>query len=643
MTTNMSNLDPMTELDALMSNLNKSLKIQRKKSEKERDLHSSSKVASRMDYNNLLTNQTSTLNFSSISSNITSSKSSINTNNDNYLQTQTFGQQSGENQKNPLKYHFESTTMGTDSTISGTTPITSSVNSSSNLTKNVNFISSDIDIPKEPPVKPPRNNRKKTQAILLNNNNHNPDDPSASGYLSPATPNYPSNSLQKPATNTNQSRGKQKSNSGNVISPRILTQEPQNLNAIDNLDKILEDLQNMDSSQLVLSPSMGCSFADTKTETTIEKEKDFRVSVYTNGSGQNNNFDEEVTAKLENLTELEDHNTTQSTNAFEIISQAKDNEEVENEYQEVTNQTNTNTTTTENLNENHNNEIKLDPTVTEKNLKQLLTQLTNGLEQDGISVESRGICYACEQPILGEIIHALDRKYHPEHFFCSVCQKEIGNESFIERDDKVYCDGCYTSYFLPICPKCQKPVLDFCTEAMGQKWHPECFTCNECGKSLGDEVFMERKITDKESDDPNNNQTKTMAYCEKCYNTLFAPSCARCQKPISGKFLHAMDKYWHPECFSCKTCSKLFAKGKFFEYQNQPFCEECYYVAKGAICFACNGVLKGANYIEVGLRKYHLDHFICAYCYKKLQVDSFKAKGDKLFHHECYRLCFAMG
>ena len=131
--------------------------------------------------------------------------------------------------------------------------------------------------------------------------------------------------------------------------------------------------------------------------------------------------------------------------------------------------------------------------VKEQQITDLLQELTSSLAEDGIMVKSRGTCKACDQEIMGEIVHALGNCYHPEHFFCAVCQCEIGAGTFIARNDKPYCETCYQSYFSPSCPKCEKPVLNFCTEAMGKKWHPECFVCENCEKCLGDEVFVENK------------------------------------------------------------------------------------------------------------------------------------------------------
>jgi paxillin len=54
-------------------------------------------------------------------------------------------------------------------------------------------------------------------------------------------------------------------------------------------------------------------------------------------------------------------------------------------------------------------------------------------------------CRACEKPISGSILVALknQRQYHPEHFNCKQCKKNLSTVSFFEKDDEPYCNQCY--------------------------------------------------------------------------------------------------------------------------------------------------------------------------------------------------------
>lgn len=55
--------------------------------------------------------------------------------------------------------------------------------------------------------------------------------------------------------------------------------------------------------------------------------------------------------------------------------------------------------------------------------------------------------------------------------------------------------------------------------ALGHYYHPEEFTCCQCRKVLDEGGFFEEKGS---------------IFCPKCYDTRYAPSCAKCKKKITG-------------------------------------------------------------------------------------------------------------
>ena len=52
-------------------------------------------------------------------------------------------------------------------------------------------------------------------------------------------------------------------------------------------------------------------------------------------------------------------------------------------------------------------------------------------------------CGACEKAILGRIINAMGARWHPECFRCSVCDTGLEHISSYEHDDRPYCHLCY--------------------------------------------------------------------------------------------------------------------------------------------------------------------------------------------------------
>jgi len=49
--------------------------------------------------------------------------------------------------------------------------------------------------------------------------------------------------------------------------------------------------------------------------------------------------------------------------------------------------------------------------------------------------------------------------------------------------------------------------------------------------------------------------------------------CRVCNKPINGQCLKALDKSYHPDCFTCSTC-RCRLGAEFFELDGLPYCAE---------------------------------------------------------------------
>lgn len=59
-----------------------------------------------------------------------------------------------------------------------------------------------------------------------------------------------------------------------------------------------------------------------------------------------------------------------------------------------------------------------------------------------------------------QVVTALGRVWHPEHFVCTECETELGNRNFFEKDGRPYCEADYFSLFSPHCAHCNKPILN---------------------------------------------------------------------------------------------------------------------------------------------------------------------------------------
>ncbi|CAO1368440.1 unnamed protein product [Diamesa hyperborea] len=254
----------------------------------------------------------------------------------------------------------------------------------------------------------------------------------------------------------------------------------------------------------------------------------------------------------------------------------------------------------------------------------MLGSLQADMSRQGVNTMQKGCCNACDKPIVGQVITALGKTWHPEHFTCNHCNQELGTRNFFERDGNPYCEADYHNLFSPRCAYCNGPILDKCVTALEKTWHTEHFFCAQCGQQFGDEGFHERD---------------GKAYCRNDYFDMFAPKCTGCNRAIMENYISALNSQWHPDCFVCRDCRQPFYGGSFFDHEGLPYCETHYHAKRGSLCAGCSKPITG-RCITAMFRKFHPEHFVCAFCLKQLNKGTFKEQNDKPYCHGCFDKLF---
>uniref|UniRef100_A0A9L0RGN6 LIM zinc finger domain containing 2 n=1 Tax=Equus caballus TaxID=9796 RepID=A0A9L0RGN6_HORSE len=171
------------------------------------------------------------------------------------------------------------------------------------------------------------------------------------------------------------------------------------------------------------------------------------------------------------------------------------------------------------------------------------------------------ICQRCHLVIDEQPLMFRNDAYHPDHFSCTHCGKELTAEAR-ELKGELYCLPCHDKMGVPICGACRRPIEGRVVNALGKQWHVEHFVCAKCEKP-----FLGHRHYEK----------KGLAYCETHYNQLFGDVCYNCGRVIEGDVVSALNKAWCVNCFSCSTCNgKLTLKNKFVEFDMKPVCKRCY-------------------------------------------------------------------
>ncbi|VDM60777.1 unnamed protein product [Angiostrongylus costaricensis] len=135
--------------------------------------------------------------------------------------------------------------------------------------------------------------------------------------------------------------------------------------------------------------------------------------------------------------------------------------------------------------------------------------------------------------------------------------------------------------------------------ATGLTWCPEHFVCayRGCGRRLLECGFVEEHGS---------------KYCESCFEAHIAPRCAKCSKPIVADCLNAMQKKWHPTCFTCAHCRKPFGNTAFYLENGLAYCENDWNALFTTKCVACKYPIEaGDRWVEALGNAFHSNCFNC--------------------------------
>lgn len=184
-----------------------------------------------------------------------------------------------------------------------------------------------------------------------------------------------------------------------------------------------------------------------------------------------------------------------------------------------------------------------------------------------------GRCARCGENVVGEGTGctAMDQVFHVKCFTCIKCNSKLRGQPFYAVEKKAYCEPCYINT-LEQCSVCAKPIMERILRATGKAYHPHCFTCVMCHRSLDGIPFTV---------DAGGN-----IHCIEDFHKKFAPRCSVCKEPIMPApgqeetvRIVALDRDFHVQCYRCEDCGGLLSEG-----DNQG----CYPLDGHILCKTCN-------------------------------------------------------
>lgn len=150
---------------------------------------------------------------------------------------------------------------------------------------------------------------------------------------------------------------------------------------------------------------------------------------------------------------------------------------------------------------------------------------------------------------------ALGRKYHTACFCCSMCDNPLVGTFHIDEEGHLYCKEDWQLKSGMICTTCSRGIQGNFVTVGTHKHHPECFTCQECGVSLGGREYI---VNDGGFQ------------CASHFR------CAACNGALDSQVVCALGKKYHVGHFACNGCKRSLVGEPFYERLDKPWCGSCF-------------------------------------------------------------------
>lgn len=206
-----------------------------------------------------------------------------------------------------------------------------------------------------------------------------------------------------------------------------------------------------------------------------------------------------------------------------------------------------------------------------------------------------GQCEQCGLDVKGEASVVKGLHYHPKCFTCDECKRPIGSEKYFVIKGKKYCQNDKHKH-LDKCAKCGKPIEENAIRnSTGETYHADCFTCAKCQVVLNGRYF--NVGNDKLCEDC---FEKTRDKCYRCSMPILEASltaleriyhpdcfkCSMCPKTLQGRQFFITEDTNEPICKddfekfvakSCNGCKQPIVAERYVSLSNgENFHQKCY-------------------------------------------------------------------
>ena len=113
--------------------------------------------------------------------------------------------------------------------------------------------------------------------------------------------------------------------------------------------------------------------------------------------------------------------------------------------------------------------------------------------------------------------------------------------------------------------------------------------------------------------------------------------CADCKEVItSGNFLFVGDKNYHVEHFLCSQCKEQLVGKLYYDHDEKYYCEDDYNSLFCPKCEKCAQPIKDKAYYDINGKKFHNSCFTCHQCGSPFKDGQYYTKDDHPICNECH-------
>ncbi|MGH0156327.1 UNVERIFIED_CONTAM: hypothetical protein FKN15_031032 [Acipenser sinensis] len=219
-----------------------------------------------------------------------------------------------------------------------------------------------------------------------------------------------------------------------------------------------------------------------------------------------------------------------------------------------------------------------------------------------------------------------------------VCGCDLATSGFFQKNGEYICTSDYQRLYGTRCDSCGNFITGEVVSALGRTYHPKCFVCSVCRRTLV--VYS----IDLNSDAGNHNldvavvalarylcgcdlatsgffQKNGEYICTSDYQRLYGTRCDSCGNFITGEVVSALGRTYHPKCFVCSVCRKAF-----------PIGDRVTFSGKGCVCQQCSNILASSN---EPVKIHGPSH--CAGCKEEIKQGQSLLALEKQWHVSCFK------